>query len=122
MLSAHVISLIAVVPSPNMLLGRDLLGWRWKHDRHFSTKSTYASIVHEVSSDRHFNWKMIWNLQLLQRVKMFLWLVAHHLLLTNAERLQRHIAPLDLCSICNTNAETMDHVLRKCPAEKRVWQ
>ncbi|KAK9037277.1 hypothetical protein V6N11_022196 [Hibiscus sabdariffa] len=49
MLSAHVISLIAVVPSPNMLLGRDLLGWRWKHDRHFSTKSTYASIVHEKS-------------------------------------------------------------------------
>ncbi|KAL4376038.1 hypothetical protein GQ457_02G035350 [Hibiscus cannabinus] len=91
-------------------------------DHRFSTKSAYASLVVEASTVSSFNWKLIWSLKLLQRVKMFLWLVAHQCLLTNAERCQRHLASSDLCSICNQDSEIVDHVLRKCFVTKRVWQ
>ncbi|KAK8506729.1 hypothetical protein V6N12_002175 [Hibiscus sabdariffa] len=50
---------------------------------------------------------------------MFLWLVAHQCILTNVERFRQHIATSELCTICNTEAETVDHVLRNCSIAKR---
>ncbi|KAK8704725.1 hypothetical protein V6N13_048340 [Hibiscus sabdariffa] len=95
-----------------MRLGRDLPGWRWEQDRRFSTKSAYASLVVEASNVSPFNWKLIWSLKFPQCVKMFLWLVAHQRLLTNAERCRQHLSSSDLCSIFNQDSETVDHVLR----------
>ncbi|KAL4278400.1 hypothetical protein GQ457_03G030660 [Hibiscus cannabinus] len=42
-------------------------------------------------------------------------------LLTNVERVHRHVATSGLCEICNNGQEDIEHVLRSCTMAKGVW-
>lgn len=44
----------------------------------------------------------------------FLWKVSHERLMTNVERMKRHMASTDMCPRCNICPETVMHVLRDC--------
>ncbi|KAL4273864.1 hypothetical protein GQ457_13G009600 [Hibiscus cannabinus] len=52
---------------------------------------------------------------------MFAWLVWHERLLTNAERVRRHMTTSAYCEICGSRREDMDHVLRQCVAAREIW-
>ncbi|CAN1809758.1 Putative ribonuclease H protein At1g65750 [Linum perenne] len=64
----------------------------------------------------------VWKWDGPNRVKYFLWLAFHEILLTNAERARRHLTTSVWCSRCRDQTETASHVLRECPIASGVWQ
>ncbi|CAN1148241.1 Putative ribonuclease H protein At1g65750, partial [Linum perenne] len=60
-------------------------------------------------------WKTIWRWKGPQRVRQFLWLVAHHRLLTNGERRRWHLTEIGACQVFPEQEETVLHVLWDCP-------
>ncbi|GMJ06884.1 hypothetical protein like AT3G24255 [Hibiscus trionum] len=121
LLPERVLLKIAAVPPPNVSLGDDNPAWRWEMSRRFSTKSAYQALLpNQGEADRSI-WKLIWVLNVPKRVQTFLWLMAHERLLTNMERVRRHIATSPICSLCGVAEEDIDHVLRKCTRVEEVW-
>jgi hypothetical protein len=54
-------------------------------------------------------------------LKVFLWFVAHYVVMTNEVRWRRRIASNPYCSHCSTKVETLLHALRDCPKARKVW-
>ena len=55
-------------------------------------------------------------------MQMFLSLLLHNKLLTNAERFRRHMGVSPKCVICAAEEEDLDHVLRFCTNATMTWQ
>ena len=87
----------------------------------FSLKIAYNCLIENdrFASDRIF--KEVWRLQAPQRLKAFMWIVAHDALLTNAARVRRGMANDDKCILCDKLTKTMLHVLRDCDKAKDLW-
>lgn len=57
-----------------------------------------------------------------QRVRVFLWLLWQEWILTNGERVRRHIADKGHCVRCGYPLETNLHAIRDCAFSKAVWK
>ncbi|KAK9047572.1 hypothetical protein V6N11_053411 [Hibiscus sabdariffa] len=66
-------------------------------------------------------WDAINRFRGLPKVQTFLWLVSHYWLLTNAERVRRHMTNDSSCALCGFPFEDIDHVLRHCPVATSIW-
>ncbi|CAN1148505.1 Putative ribonuclease H protein At1g65750, partial [Linum perenne] len=66
-------------------------------------------------------WGKIWRWQGPHRIKFFLWLANNERLLTNAERTRRHLSNSPICPRCNSEAESVAHVLRDCQFAADTW-
>ncbi|KAK8998476.1 hypothetical protein V6N11_083865 [Hibiscus sabdariffa] len=121
-LPAIVLDHVATVPPPRLSFGLDNPGWRWTDNRRFTTHSTYMFLMD--INDRPIDgiWKKIWSLPVPQCVRTFMWLTLHQRHLTNVERVRRHLASSDMCSICNLAVEDLDHVLRYCTRTRSHWR
>ncbi|CAN1789669.1 Putative ribonuclease H protein At1g65750 [Linum perenne] len=64
----------------------------------------------------------IWKWDGPYRIKLFLWLALHERLMTNVERVRRHLVDSSICPRCGARAETVCHVLRDCPIAIGVWR
>ncbi|KAK8550128.1 hypothetical protein V6N12_038858 [Hibiscus sabdariffa] len=113
---------LAATPPPLPHLGEDVLGWRWDAKREFRVSSAYSVLMQDGARIRNSKWTRIWSLKVPQRVKVFLWITAHQRLLTNVERVRRHIASSDMCGLCLSEPEDIDHVLRRCEKAKDLWR
>ncbi|CAN1767816.1 Putative ribonuclease H protein At1g65750 [Linum perenne] len=87
----------------------------------FSIKTAYEIL--DVCSDTNSEsrWRTIWRWKGPNRVRHFLWLVAHGRVLTNYERCRRHIAVDNTCHRCPGTIEDLLHVCRDCPLAREVW-
>lgn len=56
-----------------------------------------------------------------ERVRVFIWLVSHQVIMTNVERVRRHVGDNAICQVCNGAEESILHVLRDCPAMSGIW-
>lgn len=99
----------------------DRVIWHLSHDGRFTLKSAYNMHIDDQPPYHNNLFKIIWKWKGPQRVKTFLWLVAHAALLTNKNRVIRHIAQSDLCQACGRYAETVLHTLRDCDRVKMIW-
>ncbi|KAK9031098.1 hypothetical protein V6N11_032490 [Hibiscus sabdariffa] len=121
LLPKQVLKRITALPPPNPALGTDTLGWRWEENKRFSTRSAYRVLCPRVLENPHSSWRIIWALQVLQRIRVFMWLVMREVLLTNVERTRRHLSPSGICRLCNREDEDVLHVLRGCQRPRSVW-
>lgn len=67
-------------------------------------------------------WNLIWKLQVQQRVRVFLWVLAHEKILTNLERATRRMTSSALCVRCREEEESALHAVRDCKMAKEVWE
>ena len=58
--------------------------------------------------------KEAWRIKARQRLKMFMWVVARHTLLTNHARVRRGLLSQDTCILYGHSSETTLHFLRDC--------
>ncbi|KAK8669755.1 hypothetical protein V6N13_107179 [Hibiscus sabdariffa] len=58
-----------------------------------------------VDQNRNAKWRKIWALRVPQRVRVFTWLAAHQAHLTNVERVRRHLAVSDECTLFHGGPE-----------------
>ncbi|CAN1182065.1 Putative ribonuclease H protein At1g65750 [Linum perenne] len=54
-------------------------------------------------------------------MRHFLWFVSRNSVLTNVERRRRHIALFATCKRCNTDEESLLHMLRDCHKAREAW-
>uniref|UniRef100_A0A2C9VBH5 Reverse transcriptase zinc-binding domain-containing protein n=1 Tax=Manihot esculenta TaxID=3983 RepID=A0A2C9VBH5_MANES len=66
-------------------------------------------------------WKLIWKVRETERMRVFLWEVAHGKIMSNVERKMRTFTNIDTCGLCLSSAEMIFHALRDCSFTKQVW-
>ncbi|KAL4281030.1 hypothetical protein GQ457_03G026830 [Hibiscus cannabinus] len=113
---------ISAIRPPHPLLGNDAPSWRWMDNQNFSSKVTYDRVAREGDWIHHTDWKVIWKMVVPQRIRMFLWLAKSEKLLTNKERVRRHLIASPCCPICFPAEESVLHVLRDCVVAGNTWR
>lgn len=101
----------------------DKMSWVGTENGRFTVSSAYLiQSVDEISKQcmsRFFD--RVWRVMVPERARIFLWLVGNQVVLTNAERVRRHMADSDVCPLCKGASESLIHVLRDCPAMMGIW-
>ncbi|KAL4354865.1 hypothetical protein GQ457_06G014830 [Hibiscus cannabinus] len=100
----------------------DFPGWSSSHDRTFSVRSAYEALRVSSSPVSNAAWKAIASFRGLQRIKTFLWLLAKERLLTNDERVRRHLSSDARCEACGAAVESAHHIFWVCPIAVAVWR
>ncbi|CAN1138640.1 Putative ribonuclease H protein At1g65750 [Linum perenne] len=102
--------------------GEDRITWGLERDGRFRVRSAYLLAAEEEGDTLDPIWRLIWRWKGPQRIRQFLWLVAHNRLLTNSERRRRHLAEIGSCQVCPGQEESVLHVLRDCPLASATWE
>jgi hypothetical protein len=66
-------------------------------------------------------WKGIWNSQIPNTVKTFMWRACQNLLPTRENLAKRKIITDPSCPICGLEAESIEHILWECSSSSDVW-
>lgn len=85
-------------------------------------KSTLQLIRTDDEDIHQDSWGKLWKLRLPQRIRFFLWLVFRDRLMSNTNRVLRHLIQDPSCSVCGAQEEDVEHILRSCPAAILVWK
>lgn len=100
---------------------RDQMGWL-KMNGLFTVSSAYSLYMASQRVEPQWpRWRMIWKLQVEQRVKTFIWTLDHDRILTNYGQWRRKMTDSPACFRCNSDVEDALHTLRDCPSSKEVW-
>ncbi|CAN1188179.1 Putative ribonuclease H protein At1g65750 [Linum perenne] len=121
LLPAEVVDQVVGRSAPREELGEDNWVWGDAHDGKFSIKSTYELLIGQDLQESSFRWEKLWKWRGPQSIKCFLWLSIHERLLTNGERVRRHMTGLSNCPRCDNAFESVCHVLRDCPMAVNTW-
>jgi hypothetical protein len=92
----------------------DMPNWDLSNDGNFSLKTAY-NIISGLNNDTtniHSLFDQVWQWKGPTRVRTILWKLAHGSLLTNAVRAHRQMTNDDLCPRCQSQPETIMHMLR----------
>ncbi|XP_026417363.1 uncharacterized protein LOC113312843 [Papaver somniferum] len=66
-------------------------------------------------------WKPLWSLNVSERIKLFLWKCLQDALPTNAKLYGKVKDISPLCTMCNNDIETTEHLLFYCPYATYIW-
>ncbi|CAL8991787.1 unnamed protein product [Prunus brigantina] len=94
--------------------------WKPTSNGIFTVKSAFQ-LIHGGSIWSNMCWKGLWSMSIPPKLKVFLWLVFQGKILTNEQRVRRHLAVESSCSVCGWHSETIIHTLRDCGRAKEVW-
>lgn len=98
----------------------------WNETSHgrFSSQSPYRTLLKQYLTGTRYsrNWKWLWFSKLNNKLKHFVWLAAQERLATNSVRFHRKFAENANCSQCHCSEEDVIHILRHCPAARKVWK
>lgn len=109
--------------------------WRWFFDKkgRYTVKSGYklAMEVERSMSNKGGNssnksnnkfWKVIWGLQIPNKIKLFLWRAIHGILPCAQSLYQRRITDNPCCFRCGANSESVFHALWGCHVSRIIWK
>ncbi|CAN1845039.1 Putative ribonuclease H protein At1g65750 [Linum perenne] len=102
--------------------GEDVCIWGGTRNGEFSIKTTYSLILNEEEHTDRENWRMLWNWKGPNRIRFFLWILGHDRLLSNAERLRRHLTSDGGCIRCAHGCESTSHIFRDCNFALEFWR
>ena len=77
--------------------------------------------VSNVLEPTHVNWKKLWNLEALERLKMFLWRFYYDFLKTKENLSKLFIIIESSCNFCKYASESACHLFLFCPVTKALW-
>jgi hypothetical protein len=110
--------------------GEDRWFWSYTNTSEYSIRSGYhlAKERFEVDkgscSNRDRNktlWCDLWNIQIPNAIKIFLWKACTGILTTKAMLFKKHVTNAPLCLICTSEDETVRHILWHWPSTWNVW-
>ncbi|CAN1322248.1 Putative ribonuclease H protein At1g65750 [Linum perenne] len=88
---------VAGMSPPSAGGGEDRITWGLERDGCFRICSAYLLVADEEGGTLDSIWRLIWRWKGPQRIRQFLWLVAHNRLLTNFEHHRRHLVEFGAC-------------------------
>lgn len=74
------------------------------------------------SSASNLNWKKIWKLNVANKVKVFVWQLAHNSLQVKMNIAKRGVILDTLCPVCHRFDEDTGHLLFKCKDMQLCWR
>jgi ribonuclease HI len=95
-------------------------GYYIQRKHQFGTRASQLALP--GTSAINLVWKILWQLKLSSKVKIFIWRALHGILPLKCILANRHIGTSGSCPICNQGAEDVRHLLFQCPAAKDIWQ
>ncbi|CAN6557042.1 unnamed protein product [Malus baccata var. baccata] len=93
-------------------------GYRWIQSRSLARRDCRLSTACRVPS---VLWKAIWKLEVLPKLRHFLWLTLHNCLPTCEALFRRRSSISPTCPICLSHDETIEHLFLTCPWVEPVW-
>ncbi|WOK97948.1 hypothetical protein Cni_G06656 [Canna indica] len=75
----------------------------------------------EKAFDTPFEWRRLWNLKVLPKVKVFIWKLVQGKLPTSCLLSKRSNIPEHCCFVCNKEMDNADHIFFKCAYANRLW-
>lgn len=101
----------------------DKLSWQGTSNGEFTVRSAYSLLKFDVTARPFMDtfFKQVWGVLAPERVRVFLWLVSNQVIMTNVERVRRHIGESTICQVCSRAEGSILHVLRDCPAMSGIW-
>lgn len=102
---------------------KDRLSWDESSDGVYTVRSAYSLLMRNSKPRPYMGsfFERVWKLVGPERVRLFLWLVIHQVIMTNVERQRRHLCSSGLCHVCKGGDETILHILRDSPAMEGIW-
>lgn len=122
--SATCILKLRAVVLDNVTGVRDRLSWVGTPDGKFTVRSAYEILTRDSTPRANLTclFSRIWRVIAPERVRTFLWLGMHQVIMTNMERHRRHLCDSSLCQVCKGGDESIPHIFRDCPAMRGVWE
>ena len=100
---------------------RDILRWGYTPKGSFSTKEAYKIMCNDpIPLDPL--WSRIWTTGIWPKVSLFLWLFGHQRILTWDNLWKRNFHGPSKCPNCNTQEETLQHLLDSCSLANQLWE
>jgi len=91
--------------------------WGLSENGDFSTKTaTWAAHELDIKNSSSWEYKWTWHLDLMPKLKVFLWQLYHASLPTRGTLLKRGLQIDPIYTLCNANIEDMEHLFLRCHA------
>jgi len=120
-LSDNIIQRIQSIPLPYTDVA-DPFCWGYTGSSDFTTKSATWKAHENITRDQPiWQYKWIWKLDVMPKIKIFLWQLCHNALPSRGTLLRRGLQIDPLCSTCFADIEDLDHIFRHCPMAHKVW-
>jgi hypothetical protein len=100
-------------------IGKDKLWWIPLSKGVFEVNSFYR--VTSSYGSPPFPWKGIWRIKAPPRVAFFAWIAARSKILTIDNLRRRGIIVINRCWLCESDGETVDHLLLHCGVVNALW-
>ncbi len=97
---------------------RDTISWRWTQSELFSMKSLYSFL--QDSGIRHNGFRELWGIKIPLKVKIFVWLVLKHRVLTLNWSARWGWTGVGSCVFCTCPLETADHLFASCESVRET--
>ena len=115
------LQLILATPIPSNSIP-DSVCWGLSGNGDFSTKTaTWAAHGLDIKSSPPWEYSWIWHLDIMPKLKVFLWQLCHSSLPTRGTLLKRGLQIDPSCPLCNHHSEDLTHLFLRCPAIQEVW-
>lgn len=92
----------------------------------YTVRSAYQCVMDQLRGDTdniiQGNWNVLWNLQVPQHVKHYLWRACRNVLPTRTRLQDRGVEVSGICPLCNSNLENTWHLMVTCNISKQCWQ
>lgn len=126
LLSLFSVDLQSCIREIKVGLGDDRWVWTLSSTGSARPASVYAFLDEgpsqlSVSPEERKILKMVWRLNTVPKVRLFVWKVFHNILPTRFLLASRGILQSSSCCMCGYQMETCDHALFGCPFSKAVW-
>ncbi|KAG7568097.1 Ribonuclease H domain [Arabidopsis thaliana x Arabidopsis arenosa] len=95
---------LAAVVLDNVTGARDCISWGECSDGKFSVKSAYELITRDHTSRPNMDsfYRRVWSLSVPERVRVYFWLLGNQAVMSNEERMRRHLCDSDICQGCKS--------------------
>lgn len=119
-LPTYILSLIRSIPVITCPSIPDKMVYRASKTGIPKVKDVYS---HLITTHSHVDplWRKLWHSHRSQKLKLFLWLLAHKKLLVRDYLSKIGLAINPECPLCHLHDETLDHLFVDCPITAQVW-
>ena len=98
------------------------MNWKASKDGEFTVASMYTLARSKEEHSDGFKGSWIWKINSLPRICHFIWLCHHNSVPVMEVIASRGIECEAMCPFCNSDVETIIHMLRDCPFAAAFWR
>lgn len=110
----------------------DQLIWHHNSNGIYSVKSGYHATAQILSSNQPEKpessfkspgkmWKVLWKMRAPNKIRSFWWRVCRNSLASRENLFRRRCASSNICPVCESKPETIEHLLFDCEWAKTIW-